>query len=36
MQRVQTPEDKLSELGITQPAIRPAVGNYVSCVRVGN
>ncbi|AXO92764.1 RidA family protein [Bacillus anthracis] len=36
MQRVQTPEDKLSELGITLPAIRPAVGNYVSCVRVGN
>ncbi|PKJ55011.1 RidA family protein [Bacillus sp. SN10] len=36
MQRVQTPEDKLSELGITLPAIRPAVGNYVSCVRAGN
>lgn len=36
MQRIQTPEDKLSELGITLPAIRPAVGNYVSCVRVGN
>lgn len=36
MQRVQTPEDKLSELEITLPAIRPAVGNYVSCVRVGN
>ncbi|GCF66968.1 RidA family protein [Bacillus paranthracis] len=36
MQRAQTPEDKLSELGITLPAIRPAVGNYVSCVRVGN
>ncbi|WIG23906.1 RidA family protein [Bacillus anthracis] len=36
MQRVQTPEDKLSELGITLPAIRPAVGNYISCVRVGN
>lgn len=36
MQRVQTPEDKLSELGITLPAIRPAVGNYVSCVKVGN
>lgn len=36
MQRVQTPEDKISELGITLPAIRPAVGNYVSCVRVGN
>ncbi|MBP3969172.1 RidA family protein [Bacillus sp. WL1] len=36
MQRVQTPEDKLSALGITLPAIRPAVGNYVSCVKVGN
>lgn len=36
MQRVQTPEDKLGELGIILPAIRPAVGNYVSCVRVGN
>ncbi|CUB11003.1 Enamine/imine deaminase [Bacillus cereus] len=36
MQRVQTPEDKLSELGITLPAIRPAVGNYISCVKVGN
>ncbi|MBE5104962.1 RidA family protein [Bacillus thuringiensis] len=36
MQRVQTPEEKLSELGITLPAIRPAVGNYVSCVKVGN
>ncbi|PGZ33375.1 hypothetical protein COE50_09750 [Bacillus anthracis] len=36
MQRVQTPEDKLSELEITLPAIRSAVGNYVSCVRVGN
>ncbi|WP_212935805.1 RidA family protein [Bacillus hominis] len=36
MQRVQTPEDKLRELEITLPAIRPAVGNYVSCVKVGN
>ncbi|MED0962171.1 RidA family protein [Bacillus paramycoides] len=36
MQRVQTPENKLSELDITLPAIRPAVGNYVSCVKVGN
>lgn len=36
MQRVQTPENKLSELGIKLPAIRPAVGNYVSCVKVGN
>ena len=36
MQRVQIPEDKLRELGITLPAIRPAVGNYVSCVKVGN
>ncbi|HGE5779283.1 MULTISPECIES: RidA family protein [Bacillus] len=36
MQKVQTPESKLNEMGLILPAIRPAVGNYVSCVRVGN
>ncbi|CAM4181160.1 endoribonuclease L-PSP [Bacillus manliponensis] len=36
MQKVQTPESRLVEMGITLPAIRPAVGNYVSCVRVGD
>ncbi|GGE60803.1 RidA family protein [Priestia taiwanensis] len=30
------PESKLKELGIELPAIRPSVGNYVSCVRTGN
>ncbi|WP_369899928.1 RidA family protein [Bacillus manliponensis] len=36
MQKVQTPESRLVEMGITLPAVRPAVGNYVSCVRVGD
>ncbi|MDM5154618.1 RidA family protein [Bacillus sp. DX1.1] len=36
MQKVQIPESKLAEMGLILPAIRPAVGNYVSCVRVGN
>lgn len=34
MQKVQTPENKLAEIGLMLPALRPAVGNYVSCVRV--
>ncbi|HEK9100415.1 RidA family protein [Bacillus pfraonensis] len=36
MQKVQTPESKLNEMGLMLPAIRPVVGNYVGCVRVGN
>ncbi|KEK25010.1 RidA family protein [Bacillus gaemokensis] len=36
MQKVQTPESKLNEMGFMLPEIRPAVGNYVGCVRVGN
>ncbi|MDM5188319.1 RidA family protein [Bacillus sp. DX4.1] len=36
MQKVQIPESKLAEMGLTLPAVRPAVGNYASCVRVGN
>ena len=31
-----TPEEKLQELGLELPALRPAVGSYVSCVRTGN
>src|SRR5699024_12388186 len=30
------PEDKLKELGLELPALRPAVGTYVSRVRTGN
>ena len=31
-----TPEDKLAELGLELPPLRPALGDYVRCVRVGN
>jgi enamine deaminase RidA (YjgF/YER057c/UK114 family) len=31
-----TPEERLSELGLTLPPPRAAAGNYVSCVRTGN
>lgn len=31
-----TPEQKLEELGLELPALRPAVGSYVGCVRTGN
>ncbi len=34
--QILTPEDKLAELGLTLPPLRPASGNYVSCVRTGN
>lgn len=30
------PEQKLEELGLKLPSLRPAVGNYVSFVRTGN
>jgi enamine deaminase RidA (YjgF/YER057c/UK114 family) len=30
------PEERLEELGLKLPALRPAAGNYVSCVRTGN
>ncbi|WP_066365306.1 RidA family protein [Neobacillus fumarioli] len=33
---IQTPEERLAELGLTLPPLRPAAGNYVSCVRTGN
>lgn len=31
-----TPEEKLAALGLELPALRPAWGSYVSCVRTGN
>jgi enamine deaminase RidA (YjgF/YER057c/UK114 family) len=31
-----TPEERLENLGIQLRPVRPPVGNYVSCVRVGN
>jgi enamine deaminase RidA (YjgF/YER057c/UK114 family) len=34
--KVITPEERLEELGLKLPALRPASGNYVSCVRTGN
>lgn len=34
--KVMTPEERLEELGLKLPALRPASGNYVSCVRTGN
>src|SRR5699024_3565056 len=33
---MSTPEEKLAELGLELPALRPAVGTYVSRVRTGN
>lgn len=34
--QIQTPEEQLKKLGIELGNPRPAVGNYVSCVRTGN
>lgn len=31
-----TPEEKLAELGLELPALRPTLGSYVKCVRTGN
>ena len=31
-----TPEERLAELGLELPPLRPALGDYVRCVRVGN
>ncbi len=31
-----TPEQKIEELGLELPSLRPAAGSYVSCVRTGN
>ncbi|MEH7505193.1 RidA family protein [Neobacillus drentensis] len=36
MDKVITPEERLEELGLKLPALRPASGNYVSFVRTGN
>ncbi|MCK6258916.1 RidA family protein [Fictibacillus sp. KIGAM418] len=36
MQTVQHPESKLEGLGLILAPVRPAVGNYVSCVRTGS
>jgi enamine deaminase RidA (YjgF/YER057c/UK114 family) len=35
-EKVWTPEEKLEQLGIKLRPVRPAAGNYVPCVRVGN
>ncbi|GAB2470970.1 hypothetical protein GCM10011375_38350 [Hymenobacter qilianensis] len=32
----QSPEGKLAQLGLTLPAVAPAIGSYVDVVRVGN
>ncbi|WP_064092161.1 RidA family protein [Rossellomorea aquimaris] len=34
--KLMTPEEKLQNLGLNLSPVRPAVGNYVSRVRVGN
>lgn len=34
--QIQTPEEQLARLGIELAPPRPAVGNYVGCVRTGN
>ncbi|MGG3562905.1 RidA family protein [Neobacillus rhizosphaerae] len=36
VEKVMTPEERLASLGLELPALRPASGNYVSCVRTGN
>ena len=33
---MKTPGEKLKELGLDLPSVRPAVGSYVGCVRTGN
>jgi enamine deaminase RidA (YjgF/YER057c/UK114 family) len=34
--RAQTPEENLARLGLTLPAVPPAIANYVPAVRSGN
>ncbi|MDP4164619.1 MAG: RidA family protein [Bacillota bacterium] len=36
MNKLMTPEERLEKLGLRLPPLRPAAGNYVSCVRTGN
>src|SRR5690625_4005033 len=31
-----TPEQKIEELGLELPSLRPAAGSYVSCIHTGN
>ena len=33
---MKTPEEKLAELGLELPPLRPMLGDYVRCVRTGN
>ncbi|TCJ06413.1 RidA family protein [Cytobacillus praedii] len=33
---MSTPEEKLAELGLELPPLRPALGSYVGCVKTGN
>ncbi|MCD2136418.1 RidA family protein [Salinicoccus halitifaciens] len=34
--QTKSPEEQLEEMGLKLPALRPAVGSYVSCMRSGN
>ncbi|MDQ1003269.1 enamine deaminase RidA (YjgF/YER057c/UK114 family) [Neobacillus niacini] len=36
VEKVITPEERLQQMGLELPPLRPAAGNYVSCVRTGN
>jgi enamine deaminase RidA (YjgF/YER057c/UK114 family) len=36
VEKVMTPEERLQKMGLELPPLRPASGNYVSCVRTGN
>jgi enamine deaminase RidA (YjgF/YER057c/UK114 family) len=36
VEKVMTPEERLQQMGLELPSLRPASGNYVSCVRTGN
>ncbi|WP_045521962.1 RidA family protein [Neobacillus niacini] len=36
VEKVLSPEERLEQMGMVLPPLRPASGNYVSCVRTGN
>ncbi|MFJ5761412.1 RidA family protein [Neobacillus sp. NPDC093182] len=36
VEKVMTPEERLQQMGMELPPLRPASGNYVRCVRTGN
>lgn len=36
VEKVITPDERLQQMGLELPPLRPAAGNYVSCVRTGN